>query len=76
MDGLVILAKFYHIHLSLDDPSIMFFHHYQKLVKDSQTENGLDPFPIKHFGNLDVFFKAMSKLMSHLVEAIIKSQRR
>ena len=75
MDGLLTLSKFYNINLSLDDPSILFFHHFQKLVKDSQQPEGLDPFPVKHIGNLNVFFEAMSKLFSRLVEAVIKSSR-
>lgn len=54
----------------------MFFHNFQKLVKDSQQEGGLDPYPVKHIGNLDVFFKAMSTLMSKLIEAVIKANRR
>ena len=76
MDGMVILAKYYHIHIPLEAPSIVFFHNYQKLVKDSQSETGLDPYPVKHIGNLDVFFKAMSKLISKLIEAVIKAVRR
>ena len=76
MDGLVILAKYYHIHIPFDASSIVFFHNYQKLVKDSQSETGLDPYPVKHIGNLDVFFKAMSKLISKLIEAVIKAVRR
>ncbi len=72
-DGMLLLAKYYNRNISLSDPAIEFFHNYQKLVKDSQSEAGLDPYPVKHIGNLDVLFKALSSLFTKLVEAIIKS---
>ena len=73
---MLTLSKYYNRNLSLSDPAIMFFHNYQKLVKDSQSEAGMDPYPMKHMGNLDVLFKALSQLFTKLVEAIIKSNRR
>ena len=65
MDGIYELAKFHGVHIDPNGPAIKFFHNYQRLVKESRQEGGLDPFPNKYMANLDVLVKAFAQIMKN-----------
>jgi len=52
------------------DPAIKFFHHYQKLVTDSRNSDTLDPYPVKHIGNLKVIVDAIAQMMKQQAQAL------
>lgn len=69
------LAKYRGIHILETDPAIKFFHHYQKLITDSRNSDTLDPYPVKHIGNLKVIVDAIAQMMkqqSQALNAILK----
>ena len=70
MNGMVDLSKFYNIQINPNGPAIYFFHHYQRLIKDSRQEGGLDPFPVKQIGNLDNLIKAIAQIAKNIVTAL------
>jgi len=69
------LAKYRGIHIQNSDPAIKFFHHYQKLVMDSRNSDSIDPFPVKHMGNMKVLVDAIGQMMkqqAQMMQAILK----
>lgn len=55
-----------------DWPAIKFFDLHQRLVKDSKSEGGLDPYPSKNILNFQTLLEPLAKFMSSLIKSVTR----
>lgn len=64
------ILKYRNVWITDDFPAQRFFHLHQKIVKESRSEAGLDPYPIKMIGNFQHLLEPMAKLFRALIKAV------